>query len=46
MNIIKKTISLTLVAVLALSGCADLDVTNENAPDQSRALAKPADVES
>jgi len=46
MNIIKKTISLTLVAVLAMSGCADLDVTNENAPDQSRALAKPADVES
>ena len=46
MNIIKKTISLTLVAVLALSGCADLDVTNDNAPDQSRALAKPADVES
>jgi len=46
MNIIKKTISLTLVAVLAMSGCADLDVTNENAPDQSRALAKPEDVES
>ena len=46
MNIIKKTISLTLVAVLAMSGCADLDVTNDNAPDQSRALAKPADVES
>jgi len=46
MNIIKKITSFALVAVLALSGCADLDVTNSNAPDQSRALAKPEDVES
>ena len=46
MTIIKKMTSLALVAVLALSGCADLDVSNTNAPDQSRALAKPEDVES
>lgn len=46
MNIIKKITSFALVAVLALSGCADLDVSNTNAPDQSRALAKPEDVES
>ena len=46
MTIIKKMTSLALVAVLALSGCADLDVGNTNAPDQSRALAKPEDVES
>ncbi len=38
--------SLALVAVLAMTGCADLDVGNTNAPDQSRALAKPEDVES
>jgi len=43
---IKKITSLALVVVLALSGCADLDVGNTNAPDQARALAKPEDVES
>ena len=46
MNITKKIMSLAMVVVLSLNGCADLDVANENAPDQKRALAKPADVES
>ena len=46
MTITKKIMGLAMVSVLALNGCADLDVSNTNAPDQSRALAKPADVES
>ena len=35
-----------MASILVLNGCADLDVGNTNAPDQSRALAKPEDVES
>ena len=46
MTITKKIMGLAMVSVLVLNGCADLDVSNTNAPDQSRALAKPADVES
>ena len=46
MNITKKIMSLAMVVVLSLNGCADLDVTNTNAPDQARALASPEDVES
>lgn len=47
MNFLKRTRLLTLSALLlvAVAGC-DLDVTNENAPDQERALATPGDVES
>lgn len=46
MNILKRTRLLTLsVLLVAVAGC-DLDVTNENAPDQRRALATPGDVES
>jgi hypothetical protein len=41
MNIIKKTTSLTLVAVLAMSGCADLDITNSNAPTKLVLLQNP-----
>jgi len=46
MNITKKIMSLAMVVVLSLNGCADLDVSNTNAPDQARALASPEDVES
>ena len=46
MNKIKNKLTITLLAGLTWFGCADLDVANENAPDQKRALAKPADVES
>jgi len=46
MKITKKLTSLALSFVLVMTACADLDVTNTNAPDQSRALASPADVES
>ena len=46
MNKLKNKLSITLLAGLVLFACADLDVSNTNAPDQDRALAKPADVES
>jgi len=46
MTITKKIMSLAMASILVLNGCADLDVGNTNAPDQSRALAKPEDVES
>ena len=44
MTITKKILSLAMVVVLSLNGCADLDVGNTNAPDQARALASPEDV--
>ena len=31
---------------VALGGCADLDVTNPNAPDRERVLSRPEEVES
>lgn len=46
MNKIKNKITITLLIGLILFSCADLDVSNTNEPDQKRALAKPADVES
>ena len=46
MKITKKITGLALSFVMFMTACADLDVTNTNAPDQSRALASPADVES
>ena len=46
MNKLKNKLTITLLAGLVLFACADLDVSNTNAPDQDRALAKPADVES
>jgi len=36
---------LGLVAVLTVTGCKSLDITNPNAPDASRALADPAAIE-
>lgn len=45
MRHVKKTA--VFAALLGtLSGCADLDVVNQNAPDAARALATPGDVES
>jgi hypothetical protein len=46
MKKMKNKITITLLIGLTLFSCADLDVSNTNAPDQERALAKPADVES
>jgi hypothetical protein len=46
MNIMKKITALCLTFVLVMTACADLDIENSNAPDQSRALASPSDVES
>ena len=46
MNKLKNKLSISLLAGLILFACADLDVSNTNAPDQDRALAKPEDVES
>lgn len=46
MNKLRNKLSITLLAGLVLFACADLDVSNTNAPDQDRALAKPEDVES
>ena len=46
MKKIKNKLTITLLVSLTWFGCADLDVSNTNAPDQSRALAEPADVES
>ena len=37
--------ALGIAAVAALSACADLDVTNPNAPDLERALATGEDVQ-
>ena len=42
----KKITALCLAFVLVMTACADLDIENTNAPDQSRALASPSDVES
>ena len=46
MKKIKNKLTITLLVSLTWFGCADLDVSNTNAPDQARALAEPADVES
>ena len=46
MKITNKITGIALSFVMFMTACADLDVTNTNAPDQSRALASPADVES
>lgn len=47
MNILRKTTVLACLALfVAASGCTDLDVTNNNAPDRDRALATAGDVES
>lgn len=47
MTFLKRTRLLTLsVLLVAAWGCADLDVTNPNDPDQVRALSTPGDVES
>ena len=46
MKTLRNKLSITLLAGLTLFACADLDVSNTNAPDQDRALAKPEDVES
>ena len=46
MKITKKITGLALSFVMFMTACADLDVTNTNAPDQTRALASPEDVES
>lgn len=47
MSRLHKTTILALLALfLAAPGCADLDVTNENAPDRDLALTSAGDVES
>ena len=42
----QATSGLVALLVLGLAGCVDLNVQNPNAPDASRALATPGDVES
>ena len=37
--------SLGLTALVAVTGCKSLDITNPNAPDAGRALADPAAIE-
>lgn len=46
MRYLRNTTVLAALALFAASGCADLDVTNPNAPDRERALATAGDVES
>lgn len=47
MNALRRvTVIASLALFAAASGCADLDVTNPNAPDRDRALATAGDVES
>lgn len=47
MTKLRKITSVAFLALLgAALGCADLSVENPNAPDRSRALATPGDVES
>lgn len=40
-----RTLALTGVLAVAGTACADLDVTNLNAPDRQRAISTPTDVE-
>ena len=46
----KKVLSMSLAAALMLAalfiGCQNLDVQNQNQPDEARALATPGDIES
>ena len=42
----KATSGLAALLVIGMAGCADLDVTNPNAPDAERALSSSDDVES
>ena len=46
----KKVLSMSLAALLMLAalfvGCQNLDVQNQNNPDEARALATPGDIES
>ena len=46
----KKVLSMSLAAALMLAalfiGCQNLDVQNQNQPDEARALATPSDIES
>lgn len=42
----KLTSGLAALLLIGMAGCVDLEVANPNAPDASRALATPGDVES
>ena len=46
----KKVLSMSLAALLMLAvlfvGCQNLDVQNQNNPDEARALSTPGDIES
>lgn len=43
--LMRKTAAAGLVLLLGLTGCADLDVTNPNAPDADLALSRASDIE-
>jgi hypothetical protein len=42
----RTTVAAGVLLLFGAAGCADLDVTNPNAPDTEQALATPGDVES
>jgi hypothetical protein len=43
--LMRKTAAAGLVLLLGLTGCADLDVANPNAPDAELALSRASDIE-
>ena len=49
-RVVRKTVSssqaLPFMALVVFSGCMNLDVVNQNDPDEVRALATPSDIES
>ena len=45
-KLISHSLGVPFMVVTVFLGCQDLDVVNQNQPDEQRALASPGDLES